>query len=141
MDPGDGGVQESEAKRQRILQLSSETVSDGVSGNKLRPEVAEVYSPPRIAAQGESQGMKGGWSLDLTTVNDAGERWDFNDPKKRAQAKKLVQERKPRMLTLIELALSIEQVPHASYENLGRAKMYMIKGRGSSLGSILALTA
>ena len=98
MDPGDGVVQESEAKRQRILQLSSETVSDGVSGNKLRPEVAEVYSPPRIAAQGESQGMKGGWSLDLTTVNDAGERWDFNDPKKRAQAKKLVQERKPRML-------------------------------------------
>ena len=42
--------------------------------------------------------MKGGWSLDRTTVNDAGERWDFNDPRKRAQAKKLVQDRKPRML-------------------------------------------
>ena len=40
--------------------------------------MSEVYSPPRVAAMAVSMGMKSGDSLDITTVNDKGEPWDFD---------------------------------------------------------------
>ena len=39
-------------------------------------DVAEVYSPPRIVTVAEAAGLRGGFSLDLTTPY-MGERWDF----------------------------------------------------------------
>ena len=50
-------------------------------------DVAEVYSPPRITKKAEELGMKAGWALDLTCMDeDDGKPWDFNDEKKRRKA-------------------------------------------------------
>ena len=35
-------------------------------------DVAEIYSPPRIADMANRMNMKGGWSLDLTTEDENG---------------------------------------------------------------------
>ena len=52
-------------------------------------DVSEIYSPPRIAEAADAIGLKGGWSLDLTTVDENGEHWDFTreDMRKRARAR------------------------------------------------------
>ena len=49
------------------------------AGKYHRPDVCEVYSPPRVTATAREMGMKGGWALDLTTDDDQGRPWDFND--------------------------------------------------------------
>ena len=41
-------------------------------------DVAEVYSPSRVAEMARRIGMKSGWSLDLTCADEEdGEAWDF----------------------------------------------------------------
>ena len=55
-------------------------------------DIAEVFSPPRIAAAASKQGLRGGWSLDLTTG------WDLSDPEQQKQAMRLLRESKPRMV-------------------------------------------
>ena len=41
-------------------------------------DVAEIYSPPRISKRASEVGLKGGWSLDLTTKDSDGKAWDFS---------------------------------------------------------------
>ena len=38
----------------------------------LRPDIAEVYSPPRVTASAAEHGLLPGWSLDLTFVDANG---------------------------------------------------------------------
>ena len=45
---------------------------------RSKMEVAEVYSPPRVVAMAKQMGLRQGWSLDLTTNDTDGRRWDFN---------------------------------------------------------------
>ena len=42
-----------------------------------RGDVAEVFSPPRIASQAQSVGLRPGFSIDLGTRKPNGERWDL----------------------------------------------------------------
>ena len=56
----------------RMLQMISEAI-----------DVAEIYSPPRIAERAEKWGLEGGWSLDLTTTDKDGKHWDFAFPRRR----------------------------------------------------------
>ena len=49
-------------------------------------QVAEVYSPPRVAEMANQMGMRGGWSLDLTTCDTDGMPWDFNNVNMRNRA-------------------------------------------------------
>lgn len=56
-------------------------------------DVAEVYSPPRIAEMVTRMGLRGGWSLDLTTQDDEGHGWDFRDEKmKNKVARKVIRD-------------------------------------------------
>ena len=43
-------------------------------------DVAEFYSPPRIAKMASNMGLRAGWSMDLTTQDSDGRPWDFNIP-------------------------------------------------------------
>ena len=61
-------------------------------------DVAEVYSPPRIAEMARQMGLRGGWSLDLTTCDKDGRPWDFNCKTMRNCAVRLLLEDKPRLL-------------------------------------------
>ena len=87
--------EEDEGKRRRLNEMSQEYNLDDLINEALdsmRPySAAEVYSPPRIVEEAMKRGLKGLWSLDLTTVDpDDGKSWDFNDEEKRRKAKALV---------------------------------------------------
>ncbi len=54
---------------------------------EVRIDVAEVYSPPRVADVASKMGMKGGWPLDLTGLDPAdGQPWDFTKEEERRRA-------------------------------------------------------
>jgi hypothetical protein len=61
-------------------------------------DVSEIYSPPRVVALAKRYGLREGFSLDLTTQDENGNPWDFEDPEQRAKAKALVLETKPWLL-------------------------------------------
>ena len=44
------------------------------------PHVSEIYSPPRICALASKYGMRAGFSLDLTVLNDEEIPWNFDKP-------------------------------------------------------------
>ena len=61
-------------------------------------EVAEVYSPPRIIKMAQEIGLRAGWSLDLTTYDEYGRQWDFNNAQMRNAAVRKVLTDKPILL-------------------------------------------
>ena len=64
----------------------------------LRPDIAEVYSPPRVTASAAKYGLTAGWSLDLTVVDANGVAWDFTKVSRRDDARNLVIRTKPKVL-------------------------------------------
>ena len=58
-------------------------------------QVAEVYSPPRVAEMANQMGMRGGWSLDLTPCDTDGMPWDFNNANMRNRAVRKLLNDKP----------------------------------------------
>eukprot|EP00974_Lingulodinium_polyedra_P068339 6617730-Lingulodinium_polyedra.AAC.1 len=56
---------------------------------KRRPDISEVYSPPRVTAMARAMGMRDGWALDLRTVDEEGRRWDFTKRERRMEALQL----------------------------------------------------
>ena len=69
-------------------------------------QVAEVYSPPRVVKMANEMGMRGGWSLDLTTTDEDGLPWDFNSIKMRNRATREIIQDKP--LVVIGSPMCIE---------------------------------
>ena len=63
--------------------------------------VSEIYSAPRMtvmARRRRKYGIEPGESLELTTNDDTGQPWDFNDPRHRVRAEKLLDEQRPLLL-------------------------------------------
>ena len=97
-------------------------------------DLAEVYSPPRIAATARRMGMRGGLSLDFTTPEPCGYVWDFNKVKCRNRAMKSVKTIKPYMLIG-----SPECIPFSQIQNLnmrtpeGKEKVMKERAQGVHL--------
>ena len=51
------------------------------------PQVADIYSPPRVAALLPRDGLCPGFSMDITTNDKLGKPWDFDDAKQRQKAR------------------------------------------------------
>jgi len=94
---------ERDAAKTRYSDMTALVTSLGQCGRKFRREatrqlraiVSEVYSAPRVtatAARNPRLGVMPGLALDLTTTNSRGEPWDFNDPARRKEAEKLLDE-------------------------------------------------
>ena len=65
------------------LEMNGDNIGSRLDGMMLamlkdQMDVAEAYSPPRVAEMARKMGLKGGWSLDLTTCDSDGRMWDFN---------------------------------------------------------------
>ena len=60
--------------------------------------ISEIYSPPRIAEAASALGLKGGWSLDLTTADDDGKLWNFSCKEMRDRARAKMRKDKPYLL-------------------------------------------
>ena len=52
-----------------------------------RPQAADIYSPPRVAALLPRDGLYPGISMDITTNDELGKPWDFDDPRQRQRAR------------------------------------------------------
>ena len=63
----------------RFTKMGSKNTNKGV--NQKNADVAEAYSPPRMAAMAAELGFNPGFSVDLTTTNDKGEPWDLSSKK------------------------------------------------------------
>ena len=58
-----------------------------------------------------------GLALDLTTTNSRGEPWDFNDPARREEAEKLIEEQQPQLLIGSPMCTAFSNI-----QNLHKAK-------------------
>ena len=81
-------------------------------------DVSEVYSQQRITQQEALQGMRPGWSHDLT-LNDpfTGAPWDLSLPATRDHVRRLVSDAKPFMLIGSPLCMAF-----SSLQKYGRSK-------------------
>ena len=69
-----------------------------MGSTQRRPDIAEVFSPPRVTAMAGTMELKAGVALDLRTADAEGRRWDFDDPEVCRRALDLVRATKPRLL-------------------------------------------
>ena len=72
-----------------------------VPGTESRPihDVCEVFSPPRICAAAREQGLKGGWSVDLTIRDPGtGRSFDLRNPKDQKEVKRMIRRDRPTVL-------------------------------------------
>ena len=60
-----------------------------------KSDVCEVYSPPRIVEEAARQGMRPGFSLDLTVQRKDEDAWDFSRKRHRDEATRMVVEDEP----------------------------------------------
>ena len=80
------------AKKQREEELGEVETEITDALRRISIDIAEVYSPPRVAAEAAKRGLTAGESMDLTTG------WDFRLQEHRAQARKYVKENEPKLL-------------------------------------------
>ena len=70
-------------------------------GRAIRAIVSEIYPPPRVSAVAKlcpSFGVLPWFALDLTTNDDDGKHWDFDDPEMRSRAWAKVKNEQPLLL-------------------------------------------
>ena len=81
-------------------------------------DVAEFYSPPRIAEMAARMGLRAGWSLDLNTQDSDGRWWDFNNKEMRNRAVRRILTDKPLLLIGSPMCTI-----HSAMNNINHAKM------------------
>ena len=81
--------------RESILKRPTEHMGDGTTE---RPDIAEGFSVPRVTQIAKEMGAVGGFALDLTTTDDHGRRWDFDDDATQRRAMALVRKLRPRLI-------------------------------------------
>ena len=112
----------SAAKKARLQHLGGPAEDDipmQEGSTTRRPDVSEVYSPPRVTAMARAMGMNAGWALDLRTVDANGRKWNFEDPSRRTEALRLVRETTPRVLIGSPMCTAFSQLQALNRRKLG----------------------
>lgn len=90
----------------------------GVDPAGKKPNVVEIFSPPRLTEFGKKKGLVGGVALDLTTTDSDGVPWDLSKLERQRDAEKLIEELQP------ELVLGCPPCgPFSVLQNLNRGKV------------------
>ena len=85
---------------------------------KKTMDVAEVYSPPRGVEMARKPGFRAGWSLDLTTMDEEGRPWDFNQVHMRNMAVRKLLSDKPRLLIRSPMCTALCSFNNINYKNM-----------------------
>ena len=80
------------------LELQRGVLSVAAAYGLTKPEVAELYSPPRVTDFGERKGILSGVAFDLTTNDEDGNPWDFRLEGQRQKAAQKIEEMQPDLL-------------------------------------------
>ena len=78
--------------------VMSENKPGSVSEKYPKPEVADIYSPPQIIVLLPGYGLYPGVVMDVTTNDETGSPWDFDDPRQRQRARERLRADKPLVL-------------------------------------------
>ena len=82
-------------------------------------DVCEIFSPPRISRVASRQGLRAGWSLDLSIECPiTGRKWDCRSVEDRAWARKMVWRDKPKLLIVCPPCTLFSQLQHLSPNGL-----------------------
>ena len=85
---------------------------------KKTMDVTEVYNPPRVVDMDRKLGLRAGWSLDLTTIDEERRPWDFNKVHMRNKAVRKLLNDKPRFLIGSPMCAAF-----CSFNNMNHKKM------------------
>ena len=77
------------------LELQKGILSVAAAYGLTKPEVAELYSPPRVTDFGKKKGILSGVAFDLTTNDEDGNPWDFCLESQRQKAAQKIEEQQP----------------------------------------------
>ena len=78
-------------------------------------DCAEVYSPPRITEVANRIEMKSAWALDLTTLDEEGNPWDFSLPHQRKKAMDFLNKDKPLFLVTCPMCGPFSSINDLNY--------------------------
>ena len=90
---------------------------------RSKMEVAEVYSPPRVAAMVAKMGPRQGWSHDLTTTDDDGRQWDFDSVDMRNRAVRKLLKDKPLVLIGSPMCGPFSSMNQINYSRMDAAEV------------------
>lgn len=90
---------------------------------KSQMDVAEVYSLPRVAEIGRRMGLNGGWSLDLTTCDNDGRMWDFNQKDMRNRAIRKLLKDQPTLLIGSPMCTAYSSIGNMNYFRMSKEEM------------------
>ena len=95
-------------------------------------EVAEVYSPPRVTQMAESLGLRAGWALDLTTTDERGRPWNFDQLEMRNKAVHKLLKDEPTLLIGSPMCTAFSTMNNINYPKMDswvvqRRKAYGLK--------------
>ena len=91
-------VDVSESLATEELMEMNENGPGSVSEKRQKPTVAEIYSPPRITALFPGYGLYPGVAMNITTNDETGQPWDFDDPRQRQRARDRLRADQPLVL-------------------------------------------
>ena len=78
-------------------------------------DVCEIFSPPQISRVASRQGLRAGWSLDLSTECPiTGRKWDCRSAEDRAWVRKMVWRDKPKLLIVCPPCTLFSQLHYLS---------------------------
>ena len=86
-------------------------------------DVAEVYSPPRVASMARKMALSQGWSLDLTTEDTDGRAWDFNHLEMRNRAIRKLLQGKPRLLIGSPMCTAYSCMNNINYARMSKEEV------------------
>ena len=104
----------------------------GLRKGKMKAQVAEVYSLPKMAEAARRIGMEAGFALDLTTVDEEGNQWHFSKAKMRTRALRLLDEK--------QLAILIASPPCTMFSSLQQLNIAKMKDEDISARAKDAVT-
>ena len=82
-------------------------------------DVAEIYSPPRVTKRAEQWGLRGGWSLDLTTRDSDGKKWGFSKPMMQRRAIEKINKDRPLLTIGSPMCIDWSSMMNFNWSKLG----------------------
>ena len=84
----------------------------------MKVEVADVYSPPRVTKMAEQMGLRSGWALDLTTCDDDGRAWNFDQLEMRNRAVRQLLRDEPILFIGSPMCTAFSQMNNINYSRM-----------------------
>ena len=90
-------------------------------GRDVQFHVTEVYSPPRVTAMAKRMNMVPGMALDMTTMDDDGLPWDFNNPDKVEKAKWIIKNKRAMLVIGSPMCAAFSQLQRINFSKMSEA--------------------